>query len=308
LVALGHRVLEVERVFGIYAPWGMAPDKRMLAPLMNQNNLGGFIALGVPLWIGLGYRAEDPNVRLLSYVAIAITTTATVLTLSRGAIGELIVGALAVIAVIALQRRRAQNRRRGSPASELGLLFAGACGALASIYFVGTELLREFRNSDMGKLDLIGRSLEFAFQHAWTGIGRGAFSSAFIAEEGALTRFRYPENFVAQWATEWGVVVSAALLLAIGLSLWRAARDGGSLPRKAAFASLSALCLQNLVDFGFEMLGIAVVAAALLAACRSRPGGGRTCWRRWRWRSASRSRPGSVRACRGRRSTIKRAS
>ena len=267
LVALGHRVLELERVFGFYAPWGMLPEKRLLAPLMNENNLGGFVALGVPLWIGLGYRAEDPNVRLLSYVAIAITTTATVLTLSRGAIGELIVGVLAVVVVIVLQRRRGQNRRHGTAASELGLLFAGACGALASIYFVGAELLREFRNSDLGKLDLIGRSIEFAVQHPWTGIGRGAFSSAFIAEEGALIRYRYPENFVAQWAAEWGVFVSSALLLVIGLALVRAAREGGSLPRKAAFASLGALCLQNLVDFGFEMLGVAVVATALLAAC-----------------------------------------
>jgi tetratricopeptide (TPR) repeat protein len=267
LVALGHRVLELERVFGFYAPWGMAPEARMLAPLMNQNNLGGFIALSVPLWIGLGYRAEDPNVRLLSYVAIAVNTTATVLTLSRGAVGALIVGVLAVVTMIVLQRRRAQNRRRGTAANELGVLFAGTCGALGSIYFVGSELLQEFRNGDMGKLELIGRSLEFALQHPWTGVGRGAFGSAFLAEEGALLRYRYPENFVAQWAAEWGLVTSTALLVVIALALWRGARASNSLPRKAAFAGLGALCLQNLVDFGFETLGVAVIAAALLAAC-----------------------------------------
>jgi tetratricopeptide (TPR) repeat protein len=190
-----------------------------------------------------------------------------VLTLSRGAVGALIVGVLAVVTMIVLQRRRAQNRRRGTAANELGVLFAGTCGVLASIYFVGAELLQQFRDGDMGKLGLIGRSLEFAIQHPWSGVGRGAFGSAFLAEEGALLRYRYPENFVAQWAAEWGLVATIALLVVVGLALWRGARDSKSLPRKAAFASLGALCLQNLVDFGFEMLGVAVIASALLAAC-----------------------------------------
>ena len=82
--SLGHdpkTVLKLDDYIGLH------PN---LAPLMNLNNLGAFAALGAPLWVGLTYRDANPNLRLLGYVAVAITTTTAVLSLSRGAIGEVV--------------------------------------------------------------------------------------------------------------------------------------------------------------------------------------------------------------------------
>jgi tetratricopeptide (TPR) repeat protein len=265
-VALAHGVLDLERVFGVYTPVAL---KRalVLAPLMNANNLGAFCALGVPLFIGLTYRDASPNLRLLGYVAIATCSTACVLTLSRGAIGQLL-ASLLFIGFVSLARRRS---KRGVPGTlvprQIGLAAAVTFGLGVAAYAAGSQVANEFADTNTSKLTLIRNSFAFAFHHAAVGVGRGAFSSAFVAHEGATARFVYPENFVAQWSSEWGIACTLLLLAALVLQLWWAARSDLSLARLSGLTALAGLAAQNLVDFGFELLGVSVVAAALLAAC-----------------------------------------
>jgi tetratricopeptide (TPR) repeat protein len=279
VVALGHALLEEDRVFGSYTPVHVA-RQILLAPLMNPNNLGAFAALGVPLWIGLTYRDSRPNVRLLGYVALALTSATTILSLSRGAIGQLVLSGLVMAWFVYRQsalatandpRRAARPKRRtGPPVRELALATAGAAGLGVGAYVVGQDVLRDFRDSHLDKLDLIGSALRFAFAHGLTGVGRGAFSSAFISFQASTVRFTYAENFVAQWAADWGVPVTITILVMVARDLSLALRDRRmrpSLAQLGAVTGLAAWTAQNLVDFGFEMLGEAVVASALLAAC-----------------------------------------
>ena len=268
LVALAHALLEQDRVFGVYAPVGIT-RQLLLAPLMNLNNLGAFAALGPPLWVGLTYRDENPNLRLLGYVAIVLTTTTTLLSLSRGAIGQLFASAIFLLWFFVRQRARSKSKQRTPlPARELRLAIAAAGGVGLAAYVVGKEVLKEISNTDLTKLELSVRVFKFVANQPWLGIGRGAFSSSFVGQEGTLSRYRYAENFVAHWAAEWGVPVALALLLAIAVDFWRASqRHTLSLARLGAVTALLCYAAQNLVDFGFELLGPAVVAAALLATC-----------------------------------------
>ncbi|HKU37280.1 MAG TPA: hypothetical protein VJR89_04015, partial [Polyangiales bacterium] len=70
----------------------------------------------------------------------------------------------------------------------------------------------------------------------------------------------------AQWLSEWGAPITLLWLAVAARALYDAARGSESLARKGALIALFGLVLQNLVDLGFEVLGMAVVAAALFAA------------------------------------------
>ena len=267
LVALAHWILDQNRVFGLYAPFGITRSW-LLAPLMNANNLGGFVAIGVPLFIGLGYRASSANLRLASYVGLALTSVTAVLSLSRGAIGQLLASVVVMVFVVYRKRvQRTRKQRAGLPLREVALATAGAAGLGLGAYLVGDEALRDFSSGKLDKLELGARALRFALDHALTGVGRGAFGSAFVGYEGSLSRYRYAENFVAQWAADWGLPVACILIGAIGYALLQAIRRSQSLAHISGCVALIAFGAQNLVDFGIELVGVGVVAVALLAAC-----------------------------------------
>lgn len=270
VVALAHWVLDLDRVFGLYRPVGMT-RVWLLAPLMNSNNLGAFAALGAPLWIGLSFREPHTRLRLMGYAALVITSTTSLLSLSRGAIGQLI-ASYVVMGLVILRRSRGSSRAKeraaaGLPTRALTLVVSTALGLGLGAYLVGDEALHEFKSGRMEKLDLTIAALRFAGQHALVGVGRGAFGSAFVSAEGALARYRFAENFVAQWAAEWGIPMTLALLGFIAWELVTAARARESLARAGAITALCLYGAQNLVDFAFELLGVATVAVALLGGC-----------------------------------------
>jgi tetratricopeptide (TPR) repeat protein len=266
VVALAHGVFEIDRVFGVYQPEGLARTL-LFAPLMNPNNLGGFVAIGPPLWVGLTYRDENPSIRVFGYIAIALTSAAAVLSLSRGAIAQLLASSLVMVWLM-LRQRNHKGRRPDASLRELGLLTASAAGLGLGAYIAGREVIADFGASKLEKLDLIARALHFAVVHPLTGVGRGAFASSFVAFAGSTVRYRYAENWVAQWAADWGLPLALGLIGLIGLELVQALKlSHRSLARLGAFTALGAWCAQNLLDFGFELVGLSVIASALLAAC-----------------------------------------
>jgi len=267
-VALAHFMLDVRSVFGVYEPKGLTVNWP-LSPLMNPNNMGGFAALGVPMWIGLTHHADNPRVRLLGYVAIAITAAIAVLSLSRGAIGQLIVSLLVMIWFVVRDRRAGVLVRNNEVTlREISAVAALAVGVGLSALFAGESVLRALRSDNYDKLELITRAAQFAWNHGLTGVGRGAFGSAFTSATDRQIRFRFAENFVVQWAADWGIPVAGALLIAVLVALYASFKHPReSLARFGAYVGLIAWAAQNLVDLGFELSGISVVASSLLAAC-----------------------------------------
>jgi tetratricopeptide (TPR) repeat protein len=265
-VALAHGLFQLDKVFGLYRPVNMTRTL-LLAPLMNLNHLGAFAALGVPLFMGLTYRNPDPNVRLLGYVAIVVCSVAAILSLSRGAIGQLAASVVFMAWLLATRSSKRAADRPQHASARLGVAAASCIGLGAGAYLAGEQVAHEFAAADLSKLDLVRGAFGFALRHPLFGVGRGAFSSAFAAHAGATQRYVYAEDFIAQWASDWGLPFSLLLLSVIGFSLLRSARANPSLPRLGGLTACAAFSLQNLVDFGFELVGVAVVAAALLGAC-----------------------------------------
>ena len=271
VIALAHAVLQLDQVYGVYQPVEL---KRalLLAPLMNPNNLGGFVAVGVPLWIGLTHRHQQREVRWIGRGAAMICAAVAVLTLSRGAIAQTICGFLLMLWFTRIAPRRSRLRSPNAPRKSLwtrwldsaGVVITGAAAVSCVVYIAGERVASELENRDLGKLRLLGRAFEFAGQHAWTGVGRGAFSSTYVAFYGDSVRFAYAENFVAQWMSEWGLPMTLVWLAVVTIALARAVPKLTSLATIGGAVGLLALCAQNLVDLGFEILGVATLAATLL--------------------------------------------
>lgn len=271
LVALGHKAVGATLVFGVYEPIELR-NAPLLAPLLNPNNLGGFLAMGVPLLIGLAFEAENPRLRIALLAALGIITATALMTRSRGAAGALALGP-ALYAGIALLRTRPDAASASS--GPAWLRHATPVGIAVVLVLAGwawsDELAAEFETSGWDKLDLIGRAAQFAATVPWVGVGRGAFSSVFVNTLQKQYRFDYAESLPVQWAVDWGTPATLALIIGLGWLWLRGALRARSHARVGAVAAVATVVAQNLVDLGLELLGPALVTASLLGGCASFP-------------------------------------
>ena len=259
LVGFAHEVAGSRVLFGIYTPRFTAI--RLLAPLMNSNHLAGFSLLGALIAAGLAAQEGGRPKRIAWIAASMFCTVVVAWTLSRGAIGALLFG-LVLLATWLLRSSRSNGRGAVIPAAVVGGAVAGV------VAFAGLEpILRRFEKGDVSKLEVAAQGFRLLDGSAWwLGVGRGAFSSAFVGYQGPGDRYTHPENLLVQWTTEWGVLVALALLSVLTLALWKRFRAAKGPLTAAVCVAIFALGLQNLVDFSLEMAGVVVVVAALLGA------------------------------------------
>ncbi len=267
LVALGHRLANATQVFGLYEP--VYAGSRLLAPLMNENHLAGFMALAVPVLVGLAIDANRRELQIawgLSALSCAIVG---VLTFSRGGIGALGLGLGIFAAGSVLRSRDPSSPRHSMRAAVVGASLLLGVGVVVAL--TGDALKQEFSHTHnrMAKFEAAEAAFPMVADHWLTGVGRGAFSVAFAGEHGGAKRFFYPENLLVQWTSEWGLVVGLGLLLLISWSLARSFSRVHAYATLGGVAGLAALGVQQLVDFSLELVGVAVVAAATLGAVGS---------------------------------------
>ncbi len=258
LEGIAHRVVDANAVFGIYAPRFSEPQ--LLTPLMNGNHLGGFATMGALLAASMAGE-RDPRARPV-WLAVSVLCAVTVAwTLSRGAIGSLLFG-FVLLGSWWIRGKTGSRRRAVIPAAVAG------ASLVAALAFAALEpIVRRFEDQGFDKLAVAARGFRLLDGSTWwLGVGRGAFSSTFVAEEGSLGRFTHPENIVVQWTTEWGLPIALLLLAALIAALWKRFRGTEETLVAGSCIAIFALGLQNLVDFSLEMTGIAVVVAALAGA------------------------------------------
>ncbi|MEM9073739.1 MAG: O-antigen ligase family protein [Myxococcota bacterium] len=260
LVALGHQLVGAERVFGLYEPRFAASAS--LGPILNPNNLAGFLVLGIPLLIALALRIEDTRTRLALGSMAGLAIIVVFLTVSRGGIGALLLELTVLGAFVA--------RRRGRLAINKGAFLAGvgfvALAIAAGGFVVADALAAEADNLDLRKIELAKYTYGFAWDNPWVGVGRGAFSATFPAALGVHRRWVHAESFPAEWAAEWGIPFALLFIGVLTFEARRAIRATQSTLGLAIGIGIGAFALQNLLDFGLELSGVAVVAFALLGA------------------------------------------
>jgi hypothetical protein len=265
LVAFGHHLSGATEVFGVYAP--VYASTRLLAPLMNENHLGGFMALVTPILLGLALDSPRGERQVAWGITAAACAITGVLSFSRGGILALSIGVglfLLVHGVRQHRKGRSVLRSQRTPIVAIGLLVTVALLAVVA----GSDLEREFSytHNRTVKLDAAKAALPMIASHWMTGVGRGAFSAAYVGEYGSAKRFFHPENLVVQWTAEWGLVLALALLAVVIWSIARAFRLQRSHAHLGALAGIVAIGVHQLADFSLELAGVAVVAAATLGA------------------------------------------
>jgi tetratricopeptide (TPR) repeat protein len=253
LVALGHTLARAERVFGVYRPEAAQPS--ILSPILNENHLAGLLALTATVQVGLALTARRGATRNTWLIASAITIAVGLLSRSRAGMVAVALGPASLAGLYFLGARLDSGRARRGSAVVVTVLAGIALGA----YVASDSIVAQYRGGIGEKLDLARRGFGLFLEHPWIGVGRGAFSSAFVQLHGTQFRYEYPENILVQWASEWGVGGLVALATIVRLLL-PSALQARTPHRAGAAIGVLVLGAQNFVDFSLELVGIAIPA------------------------------------------------
>jgi hypothetical protein len=266
LTTVAHGLAGASRVYGVYQPSVPVPAWHM-GPLLNPNNLAGYLNLGALSGMGLLLSHKPPAPRWLIGLGIAVLVAVNVSSASRGGVLALPVG----VALLAfLISRRAKDRGREMPSSAKWLLGAVLVGGSVLALLGGNRAaFGELVDENIEKLDMLLWARPMLRDYPIFGIGRGAFESVFPAYRTTAGHvvYTHAECFPAQWLAEWGVPVGAAALLAFAYAL-RPTRLGvtRSTLCAGAYAGVAILVLQNLVDLGFEVPAVCIALTTVLGS------------------------------------------
>lgn len=276
LTTLGHGLVGAQHVYGLYKPSYAAPAWHV-GPLLNPNNLAGYLNLTTLIGVGFLLSRKSRAPRWLLALAVAAVTGVGLSTGSRGGAMVLLIALVSLTASLLLHGR---GRDRDATSPRAGALRLGAVaggGALLAYLGSTTQTWAQLLDKDLAKLNFAVWAKPLVVEHAWLGIGRGAFESVFPAyrSEPGNVVYSHAENFPVQWAVEWGVPVT---VLAISAFAWllRPARLGArkSETATAAWIGIGAVALQNLVDLALEvpavMIALAVAAGSLAGGAQRR--------------------------------------
>ena len=276
LVVLVHKLVGAELLYGIYAP---KATPAVLGPLLNENHLGGLMAVGATCSAGLVmYRRQRSWLRVTWLVSVGLCAVVTALSQSRGAMLALIAGLFVTTGVLLGQRFAAkENPRRKTRfiTSSLPIGVVAACAIVIVVYSTAGGLQRELDktafqelHAPTSKFAAWQSSTRLIEEAPWLGVGRGAMESRFtrVHPSSGFVTFSHLENEYLQTVVDFGI---AGTLLLGACSLWLASlairrwRDGPL--AAAAFGGVACVLLQSSVDFGVELLGLAAPITLLIA-------------------------------------------
>jgi O-antigen ligase len=277
-----HELLGLTALYGVYEPEQASPA--VLGPLLNGNHLGCLMAVGAVLAIGLVMeRNQRGKLRVLWVVIAGACAAVSVSTYSRGAALALAGGCAVTFGTALAQRfgvteNGRRRRRRDFMRTSLPIGVLGVCGLVLVVFSsasgVGTQLsntsLQEIK-SPKSKFGAWKSSMTLIEESPWVGVGRGGFETSFTRVHPAAAFFSvsHVENEYVQAVVDWGL--PGALLLGFA-GAWLAVtaikkwRDGPVVA--GALGAMAVVGAQSVVDFGVELLGVAVpvtLVAATLA-------------------------------------------
>lgn len=283
IVTIAHQIVGATRLYGIYspsfrtAPWGMGP-------LLNPNNLAGYLNLGFYAGLGLMVLRKPPVPRWALGASLALLVGLNVVSASRGGVAAMMLGLPALLVALARDARRRSGNRT---VALRPMLAAVAAGSVLAFLGSNGETWRALRDTNTEKLANLKLLLPLIAKFSWFGVGRGAFESvspAFRAPGNILVQ--YPENILVQWVAEWGVPVAVAGVV----GLWLVLRSGKARePRPVALAvavGIGVLLVQNLVDLGLEVPSVAIAASLAVGTSWGARGSDSSSRRRPWWRAA----------------------
>lgn len=272
LVALALSGIAAASTVLAFALIGAGPLVAPNYPFVNRNHLASLLNLSAFVALALAVRARG-QARVLWLFGFAATSTVSVLTLSRGGLIALLVGAAIFLALHLRTNATADHRAMTIRATLVvgGLVVAlGVAGYLAFDPLVAKlETLRGGAGDT--RWALWRPALQLLRDFPVVGVGRGAFSDVFAGYqlESATYQFTHVENDWLQVFLDLGIPGGLLLIGAFaGTWFFAARRRDLSETEVGLLAATAAVAVQNAVDFSLELLGVAIpfaVAMGLLA-------------------------------------------
>ncbi len=269
VVTAGHSILNASQIYGIY---DVPLEEPVLGPFVNPNHLGCLMALGATISIGLAfYENQRPGWRAAWVVTCAACTSITLLSESRGAAVSLAIG-IVVTGALLVSRRLGdvarEGRRKTLSTGYLPTVIVLTLGFALAVYSSAGGVAEQLGRTNLGELE--HKTSKFAAWQSvpelvdeapWIGVGRGAVEPVFthVFPSTAYATFGHVENEYIEAVAEFGVPGALLLAVVFGwmiLTALRKWRDGPL--AAAALGGLAGVMFQSSVDFGVELLGVAV--------------------------------------------------
>ena len=279
--ALLHPAFGMHKLFGVYEP-SSAVALRHVAPLMNPNNLAGYLNIALCLAFAATIAPEPALPRAIGGAVVLLLGATQVWIASRGGVVAMGLGVLVVVALVRLVRTR-----RGTGIATVSLV-TGVAVALGVVLIVlgGSEnASSELLDADVSKLKNLTQVMRMFPAVPIFGCGRGAFESVFSnfrTMTGYVTQ-AYPENVAAQWILEWGLPFGVAGLAAVAFSLRPSAVLARSMTASGAWAAIVAVAVQNVGDLGTEVPGLMIAGTVCAAIVVGGAPGHNPRWRLENW-------------------------
>lgn len=278
-IGLIHVLVGADSLYGLYEPHARPS---VLGPLLNENHFGCLMALGACVASGLlMFNRQTSGRRAFWMFLVLLCGGMTAASHSRGALLALLVGMFVTCGVLLGQRFAPADGRRGRrsfAASSLPIAIVGICIVTLVVYTSAGKVTAELGRTSIDEISqprskfAAWRSAETLVRESpWIGVGRGGFEPSFtrVYPASGFVTFGYIENEYIQAVVDWGII-GAVLLAAAGL--WfvvvcvRRWRDSPLVA--GALGAVTAVAAQSNVDFGVELLGLAVpitIVASTLA-------------------------------------------
>ncbi|HYJ08183.1 MAG TPA: O-antigen ligase family protein, partial [Polyangiaceae bacterium] len=269
LSSLIHRLLGATTVYGVYEPVGEFAREK-IGPLLNPNNLSGYLNIAVFCGFGLFVMRRPPFPRWIVALGVALRLGALLEAGSRGGLAAFALGILALGPALAIARRAADPTLADRAIVRWGVTAVVGGGLALALLALSSQGAKVLGDHNVEKIKLLPWARPMLAEHPWFGIGRGAFESVFpeYRTGQANVIYTHPENFVVQWLCEWGIPFGLVALVALAFALRpRQLGFGQHAVASGVVVALFALLAQNLVDLGLEVPAIPLAAATALGAC-----------------------------------------
>jgi O-antigen ligase len=276
-----------------YGFWRSQQGGQPFGPFVNRNHYAGWMLLALPMVIGgvcatmtrksfwsratwrerfLWLGSPRAGEATFFATAVGVTAAAVVLTYSKSAVAGLC-WIFLVLAFLAL-------RRRGPVLVRLVLAIGSAAALVALLAWAGLDRLdnrfSELATSRMGgRLDSWHDAWDVARRFPVTGTGVNTYSRAMLLFQQRDLAYHYSSahNDYLQILAEGGVLVTVPAALvgaAFARTAWRRLRSARERPgewwlRAGALLGISALGLQELVEFSMQIPAVAFLFAVLVA-------------------------------------------
>lgn len=267
-VSLAHGLAGARLLYGFYKP-SFEPPPFGLSPLLNPNNLAGYLNLGAFAGLALLLSRQLSVHRPTLALGLCIVIAYSVVAASRAGMLAFALGCVALGAILLRSTARSKDERQSNRRS-LTLLASLAAASILLVTLAGsTETWSELTSTSLVKLHAIASARHLIVAFPWLGTGRGAFASVFPAyrELKGHIVFHLAESFPVQWASEWGIPIALA---AIAFFAWQFRPSRVPYLRSklttALFLGVLVLLLQNLVDLALELVGVCLALFIVLGA------------------------------------------